>query len=410
MTSRALGALARGSGRRPLLVVLVATLLAAAGAGLAVGLRPTASAETFVGGGSASYRATQAYYRHFGQEPIEVLVRGSVKRLVLNAEELERLAGLEGCIAGKVPPKAWANEGGAGGPCARIARMKAVRYVIGPGTFVTAAAEELDARLQAGQRAVEREAAAAEAVAKQEARGHGRSTAEAEALGKKAHQVWIERYAEEIVALGLAYGLSGAPSIEDHAFVSKLVFGSGASTGTPKSKFAYVFPSADSALISVRLRSGVSASRAEAAIAQIRRAIAMPRWRLSAASYAITGEPAIVAELSGSITRSIVLLLVAAALVMALVLSLVFRGRPRLLPLALALLATAITFGGLALSGTPLSIGEVAVLPVLIGLAVDYAIQLHSRVSEALLGGRLSVSEATVAAAQAGGPAIAAAA
>jgi hydrophobe/amphiphile efflux-3 (HAE3) family protein len=65
----------------------------------------------------------------------------------------------------------------------------------------------------------------------------------------------------------------------------------------------------------------------------------------------------------------------------------VFTGRPRLLPLALALLACALTFGALAIAGAPLTIASIAVLPVLVGLAVDYAIQFQSRVAEARTDG-----------------------
>ncbi len=68
---------------------------------------------------------------------------------------------------------------------------------------------------------------------------------------------------------------------------------------------------------------------------------------------------------------------------MAATLGLVFTGRPRLLPLALALLAAALTFGALALVGGVADVASIAVLPVLVGLAVDYAIQFQSRVAEA---------------------------
>ena len=72
---------------------------------------------------------------------------------------------------------------------------------------------------------------------------------------------------------------------------------------------------------------------------------------------------------------------------MALVLALLFRARLRLLPLGLALCAVAIVFGGLALLGLPLTMASIAVLPVLLGLAVDYAIQYQAR---AALGGARS--------------------
>jgi hypothetical protein len=410
LTARALAALARGAARRPLLVVVVATLLGMAGAGLAVGLRPTASAETFVGKDSASYQATEAYDRHFGQEPIEVLVQGNLRKLLLGKGELERLAGLEGCIAGKVPKSAWGREGGADGPCASIARLGTVRFVIGPGTFVAAAAEEIDAGLQATVHSAERLADAAGKAVREEAVRKGKSEAEAKRLARVTKSAYVTGAVAEVATLAGEYDLKGVPSLEEHSFVSKVVFDPPPDQSTPKARFAYLFPSPDAALISIRLKSGVSASEAEATIAQMKRATAMPQWRLRSGRYLLTGEPAIIAELSSSITRSIVLLLIAVALLMALALSLVFRGRRRLLPLVLALLSTALTFGGLAASGAGLSIGEVAVLPVLIGLAVDYAIQLQSRMGEVLQRGECSVRDAASAAARAGGPSIAAAA
>ncbi len=114
----------------------------------------------------------------------------------------------------------------------------------------------------------------------------------------------------------------------------------------------------------------------------------MPQWRLQHGEhYLLTGQPVIVNELTSSISRSIELLLVAVLLAMAAALSLVFRGRPRMLPLAVAVLAVALTFGALAAVGASLTVAQVAVLPVLVGLAVDYAIQFQSRVPGGPRGG-----------------------
>src|SRR5947209_16642698 len=81
-------------------------------------------------------------------------------------------------------------------------------------------------------------------------------------------------------------------------------------------------------------------------------------------------------------SRSLFILLVSALLVMAATLALVFRSRLRLLPLAVAVAAAALTFGALAVVGAPLTMATIGVLPVLLGLAVDYAIQVQSRVRE----------------------------
>ena len=91
---------------------------------------------------------------------------------------------------------------------------------------------------------------------------------------------------------------------------------------------------------------------------------------------------------------------------MALTLLLVFRSRLRLLPLAIALAAAALTFGLLGLFGGSLTMASIAVLPILIGLAVDYAIQLQARFDEAVAEG-LAGAEAARAAATRGGPTIA---
>ena len=158
------------------------------------------------------------------------------------------------------------------------------------------------------------------------------------------------------------------------------MFDSSKPAGTPKQRFAYLFPSSGSALVSVRMKSGLSEAARTRTIGLIRQAVAMPQWRLQhGGSYLVTGEPVIVSDLNHSITRSIELLLIAVLLVMAATLGLIFIGRPRLLPLAIALLAAALTFGALSLAGASLTMASIAVLPVLVGLAVDYAIQFQSK-------------------------------
>ncbi len=185
------------------------------------------------------------------------------------------------------------------------------------------------------------------------------------------------------MTLALQYGLTQAPSLEDANFISNVVFNSSEPAGTPKSRFAYLFPSRDAALVSVRMKAGLSEAQRNRTIALIRRAVRMPQWRLAhGESYLVTGEPVIVSDLTSSISHSIELLLIAVLVVMAATLGLVFGGRPRLLPLALALLAAALTFGALSAVGASLTMASIAVLPVLVGLAVDYAIQFQARVEE----------------------------
>jgi uncharacterized protein len=380
--ARLLEALAGGAARRPRLIVGAAIALALAGGALALRLSPSAATSTFVSSASGQYKATQRYYESFGEEPVEVLVKGSLQQLLLS-EDLERLLGLEGCLSGNVPASALGTEGGANGPCGRLAKAHTVKVVLGPGTFVNEAANQIDEQLAVQTKQAETQAKDAKRVVRAQALKRGLSASEAAQLGREASKVTLGRFQEGLVTLALEYGLTSRPTIENRDFVTALVFDSSKPAGTPKQRFAYLFPNRDAALVSVRMHAGLSQPQRKRTIALIREAVAMPQWRLQhGESYLVTGVPVIVADLTSSITHSVELLLIAVLLVMAATLALIFTGRPRLLPLAVALLAAAITFGALSLAGASLTMASIAVLPVLIGLAVDYAIQFQSRVAE----------------------------
>lgn len=363
-------------------MILVAVVLGLGAAAFALRLRPTAATNTFVSSSSPEYQATQRFYKSFGEEPIAVLVKGNLQQLVLSSD-IERLAGLEGCLSGNVPAKALASEGGANGPCGQLARAKTVKVVFGPGTFLNEAATQTDELLTVETHQAEAQAKQAERVVYRAAIARGLGASQASTLGKQAHKIELGRFEESLATLALEYGLSARPSIEDANFVSDVVFDSTKPAGTPKSRFAYLFPSRDAALVSVRMKAGLSEAARIRTIGLIRAAVKMPQWQLAhGESYLVTGEPVIVSDLTSSISHSIELLLIAVLLVMAGTLGLVFTGRPRLLPLALALLAAALTFGALSVVGASLTMASIAVLPVLVGLAVDYAIQFQARVEE----------------------------
>ncbi len=397
-SARFFSALVGGVTRKPWLTLALAMTLALVGAALALGLSPSASTSTFVSSSSPQYRATQRYYQSFGEEPVNVVVQGSLQQLLLSSD-IDKLVGLEGCLSGNVPVSALSSEGGVRGPCGQLAKAKAVKVVLGPGTFVNEAAEQIDEQLTSQTKQAETQAHAAQRVVTRAALAQGHSAAEAQTLGAQASSITMKRFQEGIATLALQYGLTSKPSLENPEFVSTLVFDSSKPAGTPKQRFAYLFPNRNAALISVRMKPGLSEAARKHTIALIGRAVAMKQWRLTHGErYLVTGEPAVVSDLTSSISRSIALLGIAVVMVMAIALSLIFRGRPRLLPLGVALLATALTFGALSLISSSLTVAQVAVLPVLVGLAVDYAIQFQSRAEEILVAGvsdrRAAVREA----------------
>jgi len=413
---RTSGVLHRGAAfaaRRPGLVIALTALLAVAGLAFALRLQPDAGVDTVVGTDSPAYAATQTLRERFGDDAIIVLVRGDLRKLLLT-QDLERLLGLEGCIAGNVPRDAT-PAGGAGGPCGRLARAKPVKVVLGPGTFVNTAVLELRSGYERRLARAEQQGDAAASDARSTARRAGFGRAAADRRAAAARRRVQDALVDELGALAARYGLLSVPRLDDSAFVSTLVFDPAKQAGTPKRKFAYLFPSrgarpGDTALVQVRLKAGLGEAQRNQAIALVRAAVKMSRFRpRNGATYTVTGAPVVASDLTSSISGSMRTLLGVALIVMAGMLALVFRSRLRLLPLAIALAAAALTFGALSLAGASLTMASIAVLPVLIGLAVDYAIQLQARISEERREG-IGAGAAARRAALLGAPAVAVAA
>ena len=378
---RILGAAMGTAARRPLAVGLLVTVLALAGAALALRLSPTTASKTLVGSSSLSYQATEREHQLFGEDAVYVLVRGDVSKLVLTSD-LERLIALEGCLGGNVP-KGATPVGGWAGPCGRLGKTKPVKVVFGPGTFINESVRQIGDQYNAQLASIKAVSEKQYNAAYKLARGKGYTKAKSKSLATAGREPRQLPVGERAIKLALKYGLLKAPQVNDPGFVSQLVFAGGKAAGTPKARFAYLFPNANSSLIQVRLKPGLSDSARKDAIAQIRAATNLQPLRLlSGGQYVVTGAPVVLSDLTTKITEAIVTLLIASVLVMALVLAVVFRARRRLLPLVVALSAVAITFGVLSAIGASLTMASVGVVPVLIGLAVDYAIQLHARIEE----------------------------
>jgi hydrophobe/amphiphile efflux-3 (HAE3) family protein len=201
-----------------------------------------------------------------------------------------------------------------------------------------------------------------------------------------AEELAFERFTEETLRLGLRFGLALArPQIDNPEFVSQLVFDTRRGPGVPKPRFAFLFPSPNAAMVQFRLKPELSDAQRTRAIAMVREAVGEEQFKLQRGGrYVVTGIPVVVDGLTDTVETSIFILLAAAIVLMAVTLLLVFRTRlrVRLLPLGLALAAAAMTYGCVKLAGLDLTMASIAALPVLIGLAVDYAIQLQARFDE----------------------------
>jgi hydrophobe/amphiphile efflux-3 (HAE3) family protein len=371
------GRVAAWAARHARAVIAVSVVLAIVAAAGATRLPTDAGVGTLTGSGSATAEATRQVRETFGEEPVVVLVKGELPKLLLG-DDLFRLLRLEGCLSGKVPKGAEPIPG----PCAELAEMGAVEFLTGPATFLNESVVQIDNQLQ-----------------------------------RLAEHVPADRFREYLLAVATRYGITSAPSITNEDFVATVVFDLARPRGTPKARLAYLFPNARSAQIVVRLRPDLSDAERHRAIGLIEAAVAettprkacaankrpAPCFQLEGGSYVVSGAPVVIDGVSRALKDALLVLFALAVAVMAFALLLVFRSRWPLLPLAIALMAAAITFGLLALVGGSLTMASIAALPILIGLVVDYAVQFQARFDEAPDAARGATTIATACLATAAG-------
>jgi hydrophobe/amphiphile efflux-3 (HAE3) family protein len=362
-------------------LVLAVSVVLAVAAGIGATRIPTdAGVGTLVDTDTSTYEATQEVRQAFGEEPVVVLAQGDLQKLILTSNVF-RLLRLEGCLSGKVPEGAKPIPG----PCAELAELDPVEFVSGPATFLNEAVVQIDAQLQR--------------------------------LSQRLSPAQLRGF---LLDIATRYGITSAPSLDNADFVATVVFDFARSRGTPKARLAYLFPNSHSAQIVVRLKPDLSAAERHRALDLIAAAVndttprqicaeggkPAPCFALHGGSYVVSGAPVVVDGLARALKDALLVLFGVALVVMALTLLAVFRSRLRLLPLGVALAATGIVFGLLGLFGGSLTMASIAVLPILLGLAVDYAIQFQARFDEAAAGGAAGI-EAARQAAVAGGPTIA---
>ncbi len=100
-----------------------------------------------------------------------------------------------------------------------------------------------------------------------------------------------------------------------------------------------------------------------------------------------TGAPALLKVINDYLMGGMLVLGAIAVVVMIVVLSAAFRVRWRLVPLVVMALGVVWTFGLLGYVGFQLSIVTIAGLPILIGLGVEFAIQMQNRLEEEIVAG-----------------------
>jgi hydrophobe/amphiphile efflux-3 (HAE3) family protein len=318
---------------RILVGMLAITVVLAGGLG---GLEFKSSEDTMIPSGSTVYTDNVRYQHQFGSDPMVIVFTGDIRRL-LTGHDLHELRALQ----------------------RRLETSGTNHAVLGPLTALRFAADQLSVAPGLALGALTRDQARAT------------TSAERDKLAA-AFRHRTDADAARLAAVG-------PHSLDNPAFVEFLIFDA---TGAVRPALRGVFPDRRHALMVVRLGGDLTIDRQGSAADHVVSLVHASDFRGVRAQA--TGSPLLVKEINDRMRGDMLLLGAFAALAMAVVLLLVFRVRWRLLSLAVMALGVIWAFGAIGYLGIPLTMVTISGLPILIGLGVDFAVQIHSRYEDEL--------------------------
>jgi len=169
-------------------------------------------------------------------------------------------------------------------------------------------------------------------------------------------------------------------SMENPDWATFLIFGN---DGLPRTSLRTFFSDDTHALIIVRLHGNLSiedeGASATAAMDRINE-LSFPN-----STIVSSGAPILLKDINDYLRGGMLLLGGIAVAIMVLILVVFFDVRWRLLPLAVILIGCVWAFGLAGYLGIPLTVVTIAGLPVMLGVGIDYAIQMHARVEEEVI-------------------------
>jgi len=334
--------------------VWLLVLAVAATAGLAFGiprLEFKTSQDTIVPSDSETFRENVRYEREFGGEPVLVLFSGDDILDLYTDENRATLAKLEG----------------------EFEASDHYHSVFGPLGLLEFARDQVPVGAELAAARQQRAADAAREVAA----AQGATPVEQEAAAEAARLEVATEFAEQQAADAARFAEAGEPTLDNPDFVEFLILDE---TGGIRPEFQGVFPNRQHALMVVRLNGNMSIDeQGEAAGTAVDIA---KQYEFEGFEVLPTGPPILLKEINDTMRESMLTMAALASVIMIIVLFLVFRARWRLLSLGVVLVGSVWAFGLMGFLGISLTMVTISGLPILIGLGIDFAIQMHSRFEE----------------------------
>lgn len=185
--------------------------------------------------------------------------------------------------------------------------------------------------------------------------------------------------------------LIGEPQLSNPAFIASVLYDDAGAVSPAMQPFV---PDISHAIITVTPRGNMSDPEALEATTDIEDFFSS--HPLDGVKVTVASAARLVDSISSSIGGNIKVLLALSVAAMVLILVLTFRVRWRMISLFMVGLSALWTFGLMGYLGVPLTMATMAVLPILLGLGIDFSIQFHNRYQEEVTRSR-TVAEAIVA-------------
>jgi hydrophobe/amphiphile efflux-3 (HAE3) family protein len=300
------------------------------------------------------YRDNVRYQERFGGEVMILLFEGTITDLVTPEHRAEFDALEQG-----------------------LARAGGYHTVVSPVVDLEYAADQLEIASVLQPQALGREQRRAADEARAEAAADGADLAAQEAAAARAGDDLQQAFGARVASDAARLATAGEHSLANPGFVEFLLFDE---QGEVRPSLRGAFPDSRHALMVVRLLGNTSIDEQSAAAATVAELAAGQRF--DGFTVTVTGSAALLAEINDRMRSDIATTGLVAVVVMTVILLLVLRARWRLLSLAVTAVGITWGFAVVGYLGIPLTMVTISGLPILIGLGVDFAIQLHSRYEE----------------------------
>jgi len=356
-------ALARFVEHRPWWLIIVAIVLTAAAVPGITMLKTETGFNALVSSDSEISLGNSRYEEQFGGEPITILLEGQLDD-IFSTDSLSILSDFE----------------------QEVSQDERYRAIIGPITLLQTAIEEANQARQAFQEQIILAQEAAAIEARQAAAAMGLNELQQEQAAQQARAKVLQEFQPQIEQMQRI----GEPSLDNPLFIAAVLYDSEGAINQLMQPF---IPDDEHALIIITPRGNMEDEEALQAVKDIEDFFSVQP--LAKVNTTIVAGTKLVDAISKSMGKNFAILLGLSIVVMIAILLVMFRVRWRLLSLVMVGMAALWTFGLMGYFSVPITMTTMAVLPILIGLGIDFSIQFHNRYQEEVTKSN-SVSEAII--------------